>query len=380
MNENQKKPFADPQKRQKREYILWGVLAAAIVLILTVALVVIFYAPNVDDTPHFPTDTPNPDQTDDTNHTGTSAEPYQRKDGFYTFLVAGMDAASNNTDVLMLASLDTKNGEIHIVQIPRDTYVNKTVGGYTTLTRVNAIFSAEYNYQVSRGISKKTAKTLAMEDLCKRLSEALCINIDEYVYVNTSGFRNIIDAVGGIDYEVPQDMFYEDPFQNLYIDLKAGYQHLNGTQCEHLIRYRSGYVTGDIGRVELRSDFMVEVFRQVKNKIDLDSMLALIRDKDLMQKVGTSMSLMDIFAYVKMVYKLDDDAISVRTISGEVVQNPNTGAWIYYCLNKKSALNDINECLNVYEKDIDISLFDSKGLFSGTEGADDHYIYEYYNS
>lgn len=377
MNENQNKAFAETKKRQTREYILWGVLGASILLILSLALAVIFYAPNVDDTPNFPTDTQDTNRTDDV---GASADPYKRKEGFYTFLVAGMDEASNNTDVLMLASLDTKNGEIHIVQIPRDTYVNKNVGGYTSLTRVNAIFSAEYNYQINRGISAKTAKTLAMEDLCKRLSEALCINIDEYVYVDTSGFRNIIDAVGGIDYEVPQDMFYEDPYQDLYIDLKAGYQHLDGTQCEHLIRYRAGYATGDIGRVELRSDFMVEVFRQVKNKISLDSMLALIRDKDLMQKVGTSMSLMDILAYVKMVYKLDDDAISVRTISGEVVQNPNTGAWIYYCLNKKGALNDVNECLNVYENDIDIALFDSKGLFSGTEGASDHYIYEYYHS
>lgn len=377
MNQNQNKPYAEKQKRQKREYILWGVLAAAIVLVLTSALVLAFYAPNVDDTPHFPTDGTDSGETDDV---GASAQPYKRKEGFYTFLVAGMDAASNNTDVLMLASLDTENAEIHIVQIPRDTYVNRSVGGYTSLTRVNAIFSAEYNYQISRGITAKTAKSLAMEALCERLSEALCINIDEYVYVNTSGFRNVIDAVGGIDYEVPQDMFYEDPYQDLYIDLKAGYQHLNGTQCEHLIRYRSGYATGDIGRVELRGDFMVEVFKQVKNKIDLDSMLALIRDKDLMQKVGTSMSLMDILAYVKMVYKLDNDAISVRTISGEVVQNPDTGAWIYYCMNKKGALKDINECLNVYEQDIDISLFDSKGLFSGTEGASDHYIYEYYNS
>ena len=377
MNQNQKNPVAEVKKRQTREYILWGVLAAVILLSLSVALAVVLHAPNVDERPHFSTDT---QETLETEDVGASADPYKRKEGFYTFLIAGMDAASNNTDVLMLASLDTKNGEIHVVQIPRDTYVNKTVGGYTSLTRVNAIFSAEYNYQVRNGISSKTAKTLAMQDLCKRLSEALCINIDEYVYVNTSGFRNIIDAVGGIDYEVPQDMFYEDPYQELYIDLKAGYQHLNGTQCEHLIRYRSGYATGDIGRVELRGDFMVEVFKQVKNKIALDSMLALIRDKDLMQKVGTSMSLMDILAYVKMVYKLDDEAISVRTIAGEVVQNPNTGAWIYYCMNKKGALKDINECLNVYENDIDISIFDSKGLFSGTEGAGDHYIYEYYHS
>ena len=373
---NQEKNLTKAQQRQKREYILWGVLAAVIILILSLTLAIAIYAPNVDEQPHFPTDTTDTERED----LGVSADPYQRKEGFYTFLIAGMDATSNNTDVLMLASLDTKNGQIHIVQIPRDTYINKTVGGYTSLTRVNAIFAAEYNYQVSKGISVKTAKMLAMQDLQKRLSEALCINIDEYVYVNTSGFRNIIDAVGGIDYEVPQDMFYEDPEQDLYINLNAGYQHLDGLQCEHLIRYRSGYATGDIGRVELRSDFMVQVFRQVKQKISLDSMLTMIRDKELMQKIGTSMSLMDIFAYVKMVYKLGDDAISVRTISGEVVQNPDTGAWIYYCMNKKGALLDINECLNVYETDITPDIFDSKGLFSGTQGAADHYIYEYYHS
>ena len=72
--------------------------------------------------------------------------------------------------------------------------------------------------------------------------------------------------------------------------------------------------------------------------------------------------------------------MNVRTLSGSVVQNPDTGAWIYYCLNKKEALKDINECLNIYKTDIDISIFDRKGFFSGKKGASDHYLYEYYNS
>ncbi|MBQ7309785.1 MAG: LCP family protein [Clostridia bacterium] len=377
MNDDKKiKPKNERNKRKIKGYVLWGGIALAAVLLLSVTLTLLLYRPDVEDRPQFPTDTPPVG----TNDKEASAEPYKRKENFYTFLIAGMDAASNNTDVLMLASLDAKNGEIRIVQIPRDTYINKEVGGYKSLTRVNGIYSAAYNSKIREGISAKTAKTLAMKDLQKCLSEALCINIDEYVLVNTSGFRSVIDAVGGIDYEVPRDMFYEDPEQDLYIDLKAGYQHLDGTQCEHLIRYRSGYATGDIGRVELRSDFMVEVFKQVKNKISLDSMLKIIRDDELMQKIHTSMSLLDIFAYVKMAYALDDDAIDVRMISGEVVQNPNTGAWIYYCLNKKGALKDINECLNVYEHEIELSLFDSKEFFSGTQGASDHYIYEYYHS
>lgn len=366
------------QKRKIKKSVLLTAFAIAGMIILTVMVTFIFYSPKVDDTPHFPTQTGESPDAGATDSEAASSV-YERKEGFYTFLIAGIDAFSNNTDVLMLASLDTENGKIEIVQIPRDTYINKTAGGYSSLTRVNAIYAAEYNRQVKSGISARSARTLAMQDLTKRLSEALCINIDEYVLVDTKGFRAVIDAVGGIDYDVPQDMFYEDPAQDLYINLKKGYQHLNGSQCEQLIRYRSGYATGDIGRVDMRGDFMVEVFSQVKNKIGLDSMLKLIRDREIMQKVRTSMSLMDMLAYVKMVYRLDDDAISVRRISGSVVQNPDTGAWIYYCLNKKGALKDINECLNVYKKDIDVSVFDRKGFFSGTKGASDHYLYEYYN-
>jgi len=374
MNHNDKK--AGCKKHAVRKSLVKTSLIIASIFILTITLTFVFYSPQVDDRPHFSTGGVHGDHSD----FETSSPVYERKDGFYTFLIAGIDAISNNTDVLMLASLDTKNEKIEVVQIPRDTYINKTVGGYSGLTRVNAIYAAEYNRQVGNGISRSTAKTLAMEDLVKRLSEALCINIDEYVLIDTKGFRDVIDAVGGIDYDVPQDMFYEDPEQDLYINLSKGYQHLNGSQCEQLIRYRSGYAKGDIGRVEMRGDFMTEVFRQVKNKIGVEAMLKLILDGDVLQKIRTSMSLMDIFAYVRMVYRLGDDAIGVRTISGSVVQNPDTGAWIYYCLNKKGALHDINECLNIYKKDIDISIFDQKEFFSGTKGASDHYIYEYYHS
>ena len=364
-----------PKKKNKAERILWAVLIFTVAAILATALFLMLYMPNVDETPQFSTD---PAGNPSTENSGDTL--YERKKGFYTFLVAGIDSFSNNTDVLMLASLDTENGKISIVQIPRDTYINKTVGGYSSLTRVNAIFSAEYNNQVNKGISAKTAKTLAMQDLTARLSEALCINIDEYVLIDTKGFRGVIDAVGGIDYDVPQDMFYEDPAQELYINLSKGYQHLSGEQCEQLLRYRSGYATGDIGRVELRGDFMAEVFKQVKNKFSLDAMLTLIKDKSLMQKISTSMSLADIFAYVRMCYQLEDDAVAVRMISGSVLQNPETGAWVYYCLNKQNALKDINECLNVYKNDIEISIFDQKEFFSGTKDSSGHYLYEYYHS
>ena len=370
MNHNDKKAGC-PRRAAGKSLFKMSLIIASI-FILTIMLTFIFYSPRVDDRPQF--------STDANSDFEASSSVYERKEGFYTFLIAGIDAISNNTDVLMLASLDTKNGRIEVVQIPRDTYINKTVGGYTGLTRINAVYAAEYNRQVKNGNSKKNAKALAMQDLSRRLSEALCVNIDEYILIDTKGFRDVIDAVGGIDYDVPQDMFYEDPEQGLYINLSKGYQHLDGSACEQLIRYRSGYATGDIGRVEMRGDFLTEVFRQVKNKIGVETMLKLIADGDVMQKIRTSMSIMDILAYVRMAYQLDDDAIGVRTLAGSVVQNPDTGAWIYYCLNKRSALRDINECLNAYKNEIDIAIFDQREFFSGTKGASDHYIYEYYHS
>lgn len=369
MEQNQMKT---PKKNGKK--ILWGILIVTIAAILGLALFLSLYRPHVNKDPQFSTGSASSSED-----SGIGDMLYERKEGFYTFLIAGIDMVSNNTDVLMLASLDTENGKIQIVQIPRDTYINKTAGGYKNITRVNAIFSAEYNNQTANGTSAKTATAFAMQDLQKRLSEALCINIDEYILIDTKGFRDVIDAVGGIDYDVPQDMFYEDPNQDLYINLTKGYQHLDGTQCLQLLRYRTGYVTGDIERVELRGNFMKEVFKQVKNKFNVDAMITLIQDQSIFQKINTSMSFADLIAYVRMCYQMDGNVVEVRTIAGSVVQNPETGAWIYYCLNRQKALKDINECLNVYQNDIDIAIFDPKELFSGTKDSSNHYLYEYYH-
>lgn len=365
---NQKQP-------KKRENILWLCIGVALLCIVGTILAVLFHEPNVSDIPNFPTE-----NTTTGGSVDVSTDPYERKEGFYTFLIAGVDDVSMSTDVMMLASLDTKNEKIHVVQLPRDTFVNAKVGGFTTVHRINAVFTGEYNRAVNQGISAKTAKTLAMQALCERLETQLCITIDEYILINTSGFCSIIDAVGGVDFDVPFDMFYEDPEQDLYIDLKAGYQHLDGKQCESLIRYRDGYSRGDIERMEMRADFMSALFSQVKSNIGVETMLNLIRDKALLQKMHTSMSLVDMLAYVKMGYAVKDGDMDVCTISGEVVQNPENGLWLYFVLNREGALSDINERLNVYTRDIQRDHFDQNGFFTDSENVGNAYIHDYYSS
>lgn len=348
--------------------------AAVLALAVIVSVVsVVLHTPRVDDDPPFT----NPNETTASIQTGGN-DPYVRKEGYYTFLFAGIDDVSMSTDVLMLVSLDTKNGAVDVVQIPRDTFVNKTILGYKNITRVNSIFTVEYNYHRNQGVSATNARKFAMMTLKETLEESLCVKIDEYVLTDTSAFVEIIDAFGGIYFDVPQDMYYEDPEQDLYIDLKAGYQHLDGAACEGLIRYRSGYATGDIGRVELREDFLVEAFRQVKENVGVGNMVRLI--PTFFSKIKTSMSMNDMISYTKEAYKVDAENIDVRTIGGSVIQNPTTGAWVYFCLNKAEALADINECLNVYETDIDEAIFDGEGLFTDRNNEGNAYIDEYYSS
>lgn len=375
----EKDNFRKNQRKKNRNsrtmLIVIVYVCAFFVIAGAVVTALLLHKPSVDPTPQFPTD--GITDLEQTTDVATEPEdPYTRKEGFYTFLIAGVDDVSMSTDVLMLASLDTASGSIHIVQIPRDTYINKDVGGYSSVTRVNAVFTAAYNRQRNSGATEAKAKHLAMQDLQTRLSAALCVNIDEYVLINTTGFRNVIDAVGGIWYDVPQDMDYEDPEQNLYIHLKAGYQHLDGEQCEQLIRFRDGYATGDIGRVEMRGDFLVEVLRQVKSNITIGDMIAMI--PNLIRNVSTSMSVADIVSYTKSVYAIGDEAIAVRTISGSTLQDPVTGKWSsHYYLNKEDALADINECLNVYRTDISSEIFDAEGFFADNSGS---YLYDYYLS
>lgn len=119
--------------------------------------------------------------------------------------------------------------------------------------RINAYLAGEYNLATREG--KDDPYVTAIENFVSMVESNLCVQIDNYICMDTAGFRDIINALGGLDIDVPFDMEYEDPEQNLYIHLKAGPQHLNGEEAEQFVRFRKAYVTGDIGRISDRKFF-----------------------------------------------------------------------------------------------------------------------------
>ena len=141
----------------------------------------------------------------------------------------------------MLVNINPGVPEISVMSIPRDTRV--IIEG-----RVRKI-----NFAYPRGGGELAVETV------ERLLET---EIDHYVYIDLSVFRKAIDLLGGVEYYVPQNMYYDDPYQNLHIHLKKGYQLLDGRKAEYLVRYRKGYKNGDIGRIKVQQDFIRELIKQ----------------------------------------------------------------------------------------------------------------------
>ena len=142
----------------------------------------------------------------------------------------------------MVATFDIVNHTIDVVSIPRDTLVNVSWG----TKKVNTIYSAT-----------------GLDGLLDGISDLLGYKINCYAIVDLEAFVQLIDCIGGVDYDVPVDMYYNAPDQNLSIAIPAGPTHLDGEEALKVVRFRSGYASADIGRIETQQDFLKTVAEQL---------------------------------------------------------------------------------------------------------------------
>ena len=169
-----------------------------------------------------------------------------RTDGISTFVLAGTDAEGDRTDTIMLVSINKNNHQISMMSIPRDTHVDAPY----SVPKINS--AVGYGGGGKRG----------MEELMTRISEISGFMPDGYILVDLKDFVSVVNFMGGVNFDVPMDMDYEDPTQNLKIHLKAGEQHLNGREAIQLVRFRSGYADADLGRTSVQRDFMQAALKQ----------------------------------------------------------------------------------------------------------------------
>lgn len=225
--------------------------------------------------------------------------------------VFGVDKDGYRTDVLFVVNFNSETNKAKIVSIPRDTKVTWTEDQKAKLR-------ADGHYPVS--VSKINEMTAygGIENIrdytINQMENMLSIKIDNYVVVSIDAFKEIVDAIGGVDMYVPQDMYYTDNAAGLYINLKEGQQHLDGEQAEQLIRFRR-YPEGDVARVRTQQLFLEAFAKQITSPSIITKIPKLVNV--LFDSVQTDVALTEITQYYKYLTNFDLANLDLQIIPGE---------------------------------------------------------------
>lgn len=313
-------------KKWQKALLLVGGSMACLVLLLAAAWK-IFAKPL--DVKQEPGKTVKVVQTDpDTGREIVEEVPVSRVKGVFNILLAGTDDDGGRTDTIMVAHLDTRDHSVALVSVPRDSIV---------LTQSESI--AKINSLYGRGGKGEEG----MEYLSQRLGEMLGFPIDGYVLVDLEAFKAAVDLVGGVYFDVPQDMDYEDSSQDLYIHLKAGYQLLDGEKAMELCRFRK-YPAADIQRTKVQQDFMRALAHRCASFASLtkiDEFIQIFHDY-----VTTDLKVSNMAYFCEQLLQCNFDEMQTFTLPGEGVYIDG-GA--YYALYADDVLEIVNQALNPYD-------------------------------
>ncbi len=224
-------------------------------------------------------------------------------------LLMGLDKGKTRADVIMVISLDPKEKTINALSIPRDTRVEYSPGRHDKINHAMGYKNPE-------------------ETIIKMVKQITGMPIHYYCEVSFEGFRNVIDILGGVEFDVPINMHYDDPYQDLHIHVNKGLQVLDGKDAEGVVRYRATYVNGDTDRISLQQDFLQALFAQKLQAKYIAKAPSLIRE--IYKHVTTNFSVADATKYVGMLKKMTPESLSTHMLPGE---SGYIGGASYYIYN-----------------------------------------------
>jgi len=330
------------KKGNKAIYIILAVIAALLIGLI-VAYQLLVKAPEVVDD-----GLANNDNTQqaDSDAPETASD---RKDGVYTFLVVGFDKVGNNTDTIMVGRLDTGAGSLSVISIPRDTLVNCSYN----IKKVNTIYPAAVNNGKD-----------GIQDLLEAVKGLVGFSIDSYAFIDLEACEKIVDIIGVVTFDVPCDMYYDDPTQDLHIAIPAGTQNLNGDNFVKVMRFRNTYAGGDIQRIGVQHDLLKALAKQTLtagNIMNIDQLMNVYE-----QYVDTNLSQNNLYFYLTEFLKLDFDNIVFETLPHSAVMLCSLS---YVMIDTDAWVEMINNYLDPYETaiakaNLDIITFNGKDFLS----------------
>lgn len=359
-----------PQQKKPHRKAKIALIVVAVLLAVLLGLFALYKSwaklPDIPDLPSV--DTPTADPITGEVPSSRPIDSATRKEGVYTFLVAGRDTGGGgNTDTLMLATYDIPNQKLSVLSIPRDTMVNARHKGSNR--KINGVWNLGL-YYAEKGSTKK-----GIDYLKEAVGDLFGFTPDFYVIVNWEAFGRLVDAIGGVDFEVPFHMEYKDPTQNLYIDQAAGYRHLSGDDAMQVVRWRhnntysSQYANGDLGRIGTQQALMKAIIKQclqISNVTKINEFAEIFTEE-----VETDLTSGNIVAFAEraILGGLDMENVTFTTL-------PVTGVYVkgtsYVQVNPEETLSLLNQYFNPYTENL--SFEDMNILqYSSSQG---YYIYK----
>ena len=376
-----KKPKSPRKGKLTRQQIILIVVVVvlAIALAVTLALRSLFVRPElpvrndpqntVDKDGDGKPDGPEPiDYGEGLRPRGGDGE--RKSKDYWTVLVLGRDTGGGgNTDTMLLASYDVTNQKATVMSIPRDTMVNVP----WDIKRINSV----YNYYGGgeRGI----------QHLYKEISQLVGFEPDFQVVVEWDAVGEIVDAIGGVYFDVPQDMNYDDPYQDLHIHQTAGYRLLSGDDAMQVLRYRHdnrkngvtrGYPDGDLGRIKTQQAFLKAMVDQLLRPKNMTKVGPIIEAFN--KNVETDMSFQNILWFGQQAVmgglKTEDVNFVTMPNRAKYAYSRSVGNMQSYVVpNAKELLALVNNELSPFSevftmKDLDIMSVNADGSVSSSTG------------
>ena len=276
-----------------------------------------------------------------------------RREGVYTILLAATDKDGTRTDTMMVMCYDTVKQTVGVVSIPRDSLIDRGSGHHAKLV-------------YGKG---------GVEQRVEDISQMLGIPIDGYIKVNIKGFITLVDYLGGIDFYVPCDMDYDDPFQNLSIHYKKGQQKLSGQQAMEVARFRknnpdpvTGKATGysDTGRTETQQKLLIALAKKV---LSWDSLTKVNGFVEIFNKnVSTDLTLDNMMYFASQAINLDPSAaVETATLPGRGDGVFRGYTWCFE-LDPEGTLETVNRLINPYDRDLTLKDMNLTKATSYTQG------------
>ena len=365
---NRPKKQKRPSRLTRQQKLLIAVaVVLAIVLIAVVACQSLFIRPDLPDKNADADSGTQEEEIDWGEGTRPRSDGERKSEDYYTVLILGRDTGGGgNTDTMLLASYDVTNQKATVMSIPRDTMVNVS----WDIKRINSV----YNYYGGgdRGI----------QYLYKEIAQLVGFEPDYQVVVEWEAVGQIVDAMGGVWFDVPRNMNYDDPYQDLHIHQEKGYRLLSGDDAMQVLRYRHdndmryGYPDGDLGRIKTQQAFltaMVDQLLKIGNITKINQFIRVFQNN-----VETDLSFQNILWFAQQAIL---GGLSMENVEFVTMPNRTASCWSrtyhnyqsYVVPDADELLELVNTKLSPYMEvftlsDLDIMSVNSDGSISSSTG------------